>query len=1034
MSVLHYSIKKPVSVAVFVIMILMFGIIGLNKLPVQLTPDVELPEITVTTTWPGATPYDIEQEIIEDQEDALKGLQNLISLESSSYNNYGTISLVFKVGVDIDNALLRVANKLDEVGDYPENVDKPIIEAAGANSSPVIWLLLKTKQGNETPIDQYRTFYDNEVEQHLERIDGVGSLFVGGGTEKELQVVVDREKMARHNITISQVTHSLQQANENTSAGNLSIGKKDYRIRTVSRFQNETDPLDVVLVDDGIKRVYLRDVATTQEGFEKRTFAVQNNGKPCIVVGIRKEKGANVIDLVQRAHETIDELNAGLLADNGLTFDWVYDQTPYINTAISIVKQNALIGGLLAIVVLLVFLRSVSGTAITAIAIPVSVIGTFISLWVFHRNLNVVSLAGISFAIGMLVDSAIVVLENIDRHRQMGKKAFDAALDGASEVFGAVLASTATTVAVFLPVIFIEQEAGQLFRDIAIAITFAILLSMIVSLVVIPCLANLVYGRRPVIKQKTDRIGRFGQRFVDGIMRFSDLSLKSVATRIMTVTLLTLTAALLVWILLPKSEYLPQGNRNLIMNILIPPPGLSVEKRESIGQYVYKQVEPYVKEDWKDGIPQIKTTFFVATPDLNIMGSLSTHETEARGMMPLMTRVMNSIPDMIGVSLQAGIFESNIGEGRAVEVNITGTELPTLVNAGRTLYGAISQAIPQSQIRPVPSLEISYPEVSIVPDKKKLVANGLTETELGEYVDVLMDGRQIGDYMPDGTRKVDLVVKASDAEVRSPEDILNSTIVNRYGELIRVGDIARAEYEQGMTQIDHYERRRNITLQVTPSADIPLQQATETIEGLVAQLRKGGKLDGTQIFIGGNADKLVETREALQWNLLLALVITYLLMAVLFENFFYPLIIMFSVPLAAAGGFIGLKAVNLFVAPQGFDILTMLGFIILIGTVVNNAILIVHQSLNNVRFEGMKGIDAIRESVRTRIRPIFMSTTTSLFGLLPLVLSTGAGSELYRGIGSVLLGGLLVSTVFTLFVIPALLAFFIHRERAENAE
>ena len=416
------------------------------------------------------------------------------------------------------------------------------------------------------------------------------------------------------------------------------------------------------------------------------------------------------------------------------------------------------------------------------------------------------------------------------------------------------------------------------------------------------------------------------------------------------------------------------------------------------------------------------------------MGSLSTHETEARGMMPLMTRVMNSIPDMIGVSLQAGIFESNIGEGRAVEVNITGTELPTLVNAGRTLYGAISQAIPQSQIRPVPSLEISYPEVSIVPDKKKLVANGLTETELGEYVDVLMDGRQIGDYMPDGTRKVDLVVKASDAEVRSPEDILNSTIVNRYGELIRVGDIARAEYEQGMTQIDHYERRRNITLQVTPSADIPLQQATETIEGLVAQLRKGGKLDGTQIFIGGNADKLVETREALQWNLLLALVITYLLMAVLFENFFYPLIIMFSVPLAAAGGFIGLKAVNLFVAPQGFDILTMLGFIILIGTVVNNAILIVHQSLNNVRFEGMKGIEAIRESVRTRIRPIFMSTTTSLFGLLPLVLSTGAGSELYRGIGSVLLGGLLVSTLFTLFVIPALLAFFIHRERAENAE
>ena len=269
-----------------------------------------------------------------------------------------------------------------------------------------------------------------------------------------------------------------------------------------------------------------------------------------------------------------------------------------------------------------------------------------------------------------------------------------------------------------------------------------------------------------------------------------------------------------------------------------------------------------------------------------------------------------------------------------------------------------------------------------------------------------------------------------------PEDILNSTIVNRYGELIRVGDIARAEYEQGMTQdrplraaTQHHSAGHSV------SGDIPLQQATETIEGVWSRsYAREASSTAPRSFIGGNADKLVETREALQWNLLLALVITYLLMAVLFENFFYPLIIMFSVPLAAAGGFIGLKAVNLFVAPQGFDILTMLGFIILIGTVVNNAILIVHQSLNNVRFEGLQGIPAIRESVRTRIRPIFMSTTTSLFGLLPLVLSTGAGSELYRGIGSVLLGGLLISTIFTLFVIPALLAFFIHRERAENAE
>ncbi len=1034
MSILRYSIKKPVSVAVFVIMILLFGIIGLTSLPVQLTPDVDLPEITITTTWAGATPYDIEQEIIEDQEDALKGLQNLVSMESSSYNDYGTISLVFKVGVDIDNALLRVANKLDEVSNYPENADKPIMEAAGASSSPVIWILLKTTADNPETIDHYRTFYDNEIEQQLERIDGIGSLFVGGGTEDQLQIVADRQKMARSNITINQMVDSVQRANKNTSAGTLGIGNKDYRIRTVSRFQNDKDPLDVVLEDDGTKRVLLSDVATTQKGYAKKTVAIQSNGKLSIVIGVRKEKGANVIDMTRRTRQVVDDLNAGILAEKGLYLDWVYDQTPYINTAISIVKNNALIGGILAVMVLLLFLRSVSATAITAIAIPISVIGTFISLWLFHRNINVVSLAGISFAIGMLVDNAIVVLENIDRHRQMGKKAFDASLDGAQEVFGAVLASTATTVAVFLPVIFIEQEAGQLFRDIAIAITFAILLSMLVSLVVIPCLANLVFSRRPLAKEKNDVIGRQGQKIVNVLMKLSNLSLRSLTSRILSISLFTFAAILITWILLPKSEYLPQGNRNLILNILIPPPGLSVEKRSQIGEFVYQEALPYSKEDGKDGVPQIKNLFFVATPDLNIIGAISTHETEAKKLMPLMSRIMNSIPDMIGVSLQSGIFENDIGEGRAVEINITGTNLNTLVSAGRTLYGGISQALTSAQIRPIPSLEISYPEVNIIADKQKLVANGLDETTLGQYIDILMDGRQISDYMPDGMRKVDLVLKASDSEIRSPEDILNSTIVNGHGELIRVGDVARADYSQGMTQVDHYERRRNITLQVTPPAQMPLQQATETIEAMVNKLTSDGTLGDVKVFIGGNADKLVETREALQWNLLLALVLTYLLMAVLFENFFYPLIIMFSVPLAAAGGFLGLTAVNLFVAPQGFDILTMLGFIILIGTVVNNAILIVHQSLNNVRYEGLTGIPAISESVRTRIRPIFMSTTTSLFALLPLVLSTGAGSELYRGIGSVLLGGLLVSTLFTLFVIPALLAFFIHNERAENAE
>lgn len=422
MGLIRYLINKPITTAVVVILIIMFGIIGLNSLPVQLTPDVQMPEITIRTTWPGATPYEIEQDIIEDQEDALKGLENLMEMESSSFNNYGEIRLTFAVGTDIDAALLRTSNSLDEVSDYPENADRPIIDAAGANSSPIIWLLLKRTQGDPDSVNEYLTFFEDEVRQHLERVPGVGSLFVAGGTEKELHVEMDPTELARHRISISQLTQALQQANENTSAGVLGIGKKDYRIRTVGQFQTPEEALDVVITDDGLNQVRVADLATSSIGFEKETMTVQHLGQTSIVVGVRKEQGSNVIELTRRVRNVVDDLNNGILAEKGLNFHWAYDQTPYIFTAIDTVKNNVLIGGLLAVAVLLLYLRSVSSTAITAIAIPISVVGTFISLWVMGRNLNVVSLAGISFAVGMLVDNAIVVLENIDRHRQMGKK------------------------------------------------------------------------------------------------------------------------------------------------------------------------------------------------------------------------------------------------------------------------------------------------------------------------------------------------------------------------------------------------------------------------------------------------------------------------------------------------------------------------------------------------------------------------------------------------------------------------------------
>ncbi|RJP79875.1 MAG: efflux RND transporter permease subunit [Desulfobacteraceae bacterium] len=1035
MDFIKFSISKPVSVAVGVILIVLFGLIGVNRLPVQLTPDVEQPQITVTTMWPGATPYEIEKDIIEEQEAVLKGIQKLVLMESSSFNSRAEITLTFETDTEIDGALLRVSNKLNEVRRYPDNVEKPVIDASGAQSSPVIWMVLKTKKGDPDLIDTYRTLFENDIRQYLERVQGVGSLFVFGGSEKQLEIVVSPEELAKYNLTFAAVMERLETSNTNVSAGVMGLEKKNYRIRTVSQYQNIDDPMDVVLKDDGVRRITLGDVAVSRLGYAPKDVSVMHNGTSVIVCGIRKEKGANVIDLTGNMRAVVEQLNSTLLKDNNLYFEIVYEQTPYINTAISLVKNNVIIGSILAIAVLLIFLRSISSTLTTTIAIPISVIGTFIFMWIFQRSLNVVSLAGISFAVGMLVDNAIVVLENIDRHRNMGKGPFQCAYDGTKEVWGAVLASTSTTVAVFLPIIFMQEESGQLFKDIAIAISFAILISLLVSISVIPTLANQLYKLAQKKKKPVESIGKLGNTLSDIIMAISRFTLKSTATKLATIIILTGTSIFVTILLIPKAEYLPQGNRNLILNIMIPPPGYSLEKRKSIGEFIFKSTKPHFEEDNKEGIPQIKNMFFVSADQITLFGAISSHETRAREMIPLFTRIINSIPGIFGVSMQAGIFQNNIGRGRTVDVNISGDDINRLIDVARMLFGTVKQKLGDVQVRPVPSLENSYPEANFAPNRSKLLANQITEEDLGILIDVVMDGRKAGEYKPEQAKKIDLVLRSDENRIQIPEDIAESMIANPFGNLIRIKDVADLQYDQGMMQINHLERKRNIKLEVTPSIDMPLQQAMETIQNdIIKPLSDEGKLKDVYVTVGGNADKLSAAISSSVWNLVMAAAIVYLLMSALFENFFYPLFIMFSVPLAAAGGFIGLRLVDTFIAPQSFDIVTMLGFIILVGTVVNNAILIVHQSLNNVRYENMQGVDAVVESVKTRIRPIFMSTTTSLFGMLPLVLSTGAGSELYRGLGSVILGGLAISTLFTIFLIPALLSFFIVFERSRNQD
>jgi HAE1 family hydrophobic/amphiphilic exporter-1 len=1034
MDPIKVAINKPVTIIVGVILIVLFGLIGLQFLPYQLTPDVTEPEITVTTLWPGATPYEIEREIIEEQEQVLKGIPGLVEMESSSFNNQGTVTLRFRVGTRVDDALLRVSNKLDEVPSYPENVERPVINATGAATSPVIWIVLKKADDNPDSIRTYRTYFENEVRQHLERVQGVADLFIGGGTEKEMHIIVRPEKLAAYGLTIDDLIRVLRTENVNISAGSMDVGRRGYRIRTVAEFNSIEQIMKAIIKSTGQRRILMADVANVGFGYEKRLVSMIQNEKEGIAIGVKPEPGTNILEMTDRVEQVVKWLNEEKLKPQRVYLDWVYDQRPYIWSAIDLVKMDVLVGGLLAVAALLIFLKSVTATIVIATAIPISIIGTFIFLFLLGRNLNVITLAGISFAVGILVSNAIVVLENIDRHRKMGKTPTDAAYDGAREVWGAILNTTVSTIAVFLPVIFVKEEAGQLFKDIAIAVSCAVTFSLFVSVTVIPMFSQKLFsvseGKKGL---KLGFLDAIGQTLVGAMTKILSWVLRNWKTRVLTVSSLVALSILVTFLLLPKMEYLPQGNRNLVISILIPPPGLSYEEREGIGQQIFRAAKPYFEKD-HEGYPGIKHLFYVGSEAIMLFGAISTDEQRAGELVPLFTRIINTIPGIFGVSSQVGIFQTRLGRGRTIETDVSGDDINRLVQVAGAMFGIIKKEIPEAQIRPVPSLELLYPEVRLIPQRDRVKAAGMSADDFGIALDVLMDGRKIGDFKQEGQKKIDLILKASERDIATPEELYHSLLATPGGKVVPVSSFSELVRAQGLTEIRHLERQRAITLQVTPPFTVPLQEAMETIEQkVIPSLQEQGVLQGIDVKQSGVADKLTETRKALQWNFVLAAVITFLIMAALFENFIYPLIIMITVPLGAAGGFIGLKLVSLLITPQPFDILTMLGFVISIGIVVDNATLIVYQALNNIRDYGMGYKEAILDSVKTRLRPIYMTTTTSVLGMLPLVVAPGPGSELYRGLGSVVLGGIIFSTLFTVYVIPALLMFFIKMEKPKES-
>ncbi|MFO7557125.1 MAG: efflux RND transporter permease subunit, partial [Desulfobacterales bacterium] len=964
MKLVDTAIKKPVTVTVGVLLLVLFGFISLFRIPIQLTPNVDLPEISITTTWRSASPVEVEREIVDAQEDELKNLEGLVEIKSESEDSSAYISLMFEIGTGTDEALLRVSNSLERVKKYPDNVEKPIIKSGGRREKAIAWMVLQALDGYQGDLQQEYDFVDDYVKPRLERISGVSSSNIYGGREQEIQVIVDSDALSARNVTIPELVRALDIENKNISAGGFDEGKRRYIARTVGEYQSAEDVSDVIIKRVSGIPVSVRDIASVEFGFKDPEYAVRHVGVPTIVLNAVREPGSNVLVVMKKLQEALTELNEGLLKEKNLRIVKVYDETSYIYSAINLVRENIFVGGSLAILVLLIFLRNFASTLIVAIAIPISAIGTFLVMTLMGRNINVVSLAGLSFAIGMIVDNSIVVFENIFRHREMGKTRKDAAYDGTVEVWGAVLASTLTTVAVFLPIVFVQEEAGQLFRDIAIAISSAVTLSLIVSITVIPTLSSKILGK--VQKNKTTafkakgvfapvskpihfimrKLSAFAGAFINYMTKFVYWMCGLVSARIGIAVIMTLFSIGLVFFLMPKTEYLPEGNRELLFGILLPPPGYNLTELENIGKTVEKDILPLIEHDQKSALaeklnlPPATNFFYVARGQSIFMGIVSKIQERTRELLPYIYGVLRNIPGMIAIVQQPSLFAQNIGEGRSIEIEIKGPDLVQLINLGRQVYGLAAQVLPNAQIRPIPSLDLGNPEMRIIPNRERLTRLNMTTSDLGLIVDTMVDEAKASTYRLHG-EEIDLVVKSREGKLERTQDLPRFPVVAPSGEKVTLNSLAEVKLEEGPIQINHIDSQRAITIQVIPERELALETAMEIVEEkVVGPIKAGGSLSSLySIHLGGTADDLTRTRAALMWNFILAIVISYLLMSALFENFFYPFIIMFSVPLAAAGGFVGLLLVNIFITYQSLDIITMLGFVILVGVVVNNAIL-----------------------------------------------------------------------------------------------
>src|SRR6516165_7497654 len=1016
MESLNWSSRSPIGVVVLAVFVGLVGLLSLSRLPLQLFPDVNRPQLTVRMNWRTASPEEVESELLEPLENVMQGMAGVEEIEGNAAAESAQLNLRFAIGTDMKNALVEVIGRINRLPPLPRDADRPAISLGGADNTneTLSWFFVQLLPGTPGPIEAHRRYIEDTLRARLESIPGVASVAINDGPPDNVRVTLDLARTAALGITIPDIANRAASAN-NVSGVLLDVGRRQYTLRFTGRFSPEQLGALVLAWRDG-RPVHLSDLATIDVAPPPRQFFAYQNGNPAIGIQVLRANGANVLATLDRVKAAVAELRDGPLKARGLGIEQSFDASLFIRRAVHLLTENLIVGALLALVVVWWFMREWRVTLLIAATIPVCLFATFVILDLFGRSLNVISFAGLAFAVGMVVEGAIVVSGNVVRLREEGLPLEEACRKGARQVSGALLASTATTIAVFVPVLFLKDVEGQLFGDLALTISIAVAISIVAALTLLPAALGFVL-RRPM---RHTGYGAGWPWLTEWILRVTD----SRARQLAWVLGLLVLPLLLAWWLLPPLDYLPPVKRAAIDSFFDFPPGMSPEEvNRELVPTLLERMRPYMEGRAE---PRLKNWYVLTWPGGGTIGARVIEENRIGELERLVRdKITVGLPDTRVFTVEGDLFGGIGGSARSVGIHLQSEDSATLNRVAIEGRALLEKVFPGAAVQSFPNPEDLALELHAEPDDRRIAEVGWDRATLGTVVRTVGEGAWLGEYF-DGKSRLPIVLRSSAGT--TPEDLSNAPLMTPSGLIVRLGDLVQLSTQLGPPAIRRLNHRRVVTLTVDPPATLSLEKVLRTIDAeVLPKLRPHMPADGV-MRLAGSADSLSQTLSAMSRVFAMALIVLLLLMTVLFRSLRDSVIVLLTVPLALIGGVLGLRLLDL-VKFQALDLLSMIGFVMMIGVIINHAILLV-AAVRSVESEGATFEEGIRAGLQQRLRAILASTLTGALGALPMAVNPGPGSVIYRGLAAVNIGGVVISLAFSLVLIPALMRLLQARTRA----